>query len=199
MTDLLRAAGVLALLTLVLGVAYPLAITGVNQVAFGEQADGDPSLIARPFVVDTGRTDSDGTPITRPDPRYFQPRPSATGYSTTATFFANRGPNQASARSFYRGQVAAYLALERPTSPGLTVKDVPIDAVTTSASGVDPHISPDNAAIQARRVAAVRKLDPRRVARLVDGHTDGRALGVFGEPGVNVGELNAALDAEASA
>ncbi len=93
----------------------------------------------------------------------------------------------------------AYLKLEAPHSPGLAAADVPIDAVTQSASGVDPHISEANARIQARRVAAVRRLPLERVNQLIDDHTEGRFLGLFGEPGVNVLELNLSLDEEAPA
>ena len=135
-----------------------------------------------------------GNAITRPDPRYFQPRPSQSGYSASATYFSNRGPNQASARSFFGGQLAAYLALEKPYDPGLSAAQVPVDAVTTSGSGVDPHISQANARIQAHRVAAVRRIPLARISQLVDDHTAGRALGVLGEPGVNVTTLNLALD-----
>jgi potassium-transporting ATPase KdpC subunit len=130
----------------------------------------------------------------KPDPRYFQPRPSATGYSPSATFFSNRGPNQVEARNFYRAQLATYLKRERPYDQGLTAAAVPVDAVTTSASGVDPHISPANAAIQAHRVAAVRRMPLATVDQLIDAHTDDRSLGVLGEAGVNVLELNLALD-----
>jgi K+-transporting ATPase ATPase C chain len=151
-------------------------------------------LLAQPFVIDTGKKDKSGTEITRPNPRYFQPRPSQSGYSASATFFSNRGPNQASAKFFYRDQLAAYLGLERPYTPGLTAARVPVDAVTTSASGVDPQISEANARIQANRVARVRRLPLSRVLALVKANTDGRFLGVLGEPGVNVTELNLALD-----
>lgn len=181
--DLTTALIAILVMTVVLGLAYPLAMTGISQVAFGEKADGDPSLLAAP------RTNGK-----KPDRAYFQPRPSATGYSATATYFANRGPNQKSAKEFYDEQVAAYLALEGPTSPGLDAAGIPIDAVTASASGVDPHISPANAAIQARRVAAVRHLPAERVEQLIDDATDGRFLGIFGEPAVNVTTLNEALD-----
>jgi len=180
-------------LTAVLGVAYPLVITGISQVAFPGNANGSKiersgqvigsKLLAQPFM----RGNS-------PDPRYFQPRPSQTGYNPAATAFSNRGPNQASAKVFYEDRLKAYLARERPFNPGLTANQVPIDAVTTSASGVDPDVSQANARIQARRVAAVRHLPLARVMALVDKQTDGRFLGVFGEPGVNVTELNLALD-----
>jgi K+-transporting ATPase ATPase C chain len=195
--------------TVLLGLAYPLAITGVSQVAFNNKANGSQikrdgkvvgsRLIAQAFVVDTGKKDKDGNAITKPDPKYFQPRPSQDSYNPAATFFSNRGPNSAVGRFFYRDQLASYLALEKPYDPGLTTRDVPVDAVTTSASGVDPHISQANARIQALRIAAVRKLPLARVKTLISGNTDGRFLGFVGEPGVNVLELNLALDKEQAA
>lgn len=211
--DLISGLVAVVAFTLLLGVAYPLVITGVSQVAFGNKADG--SLIkddkgevtgsrligqdfVRPVLDAAGRPtqDADGEPVTEPDPRYFQGRPSATGYSANATFFSNRAPNSSSARFFYRDQLAAYIALNGPNTPGLTNARVPADAVTTSASGVDPHISEDNARIQANRVAAVRKIPVDRVNALIDDNTDGRFVGLLGEPGVNYSELNAALDSE---
>src|ERR1700754_2896153 len=185
--------------TIALGIVYPLVITGVSQVAFGKNADGNPDLIAKAWtkpVLDASgqpKKDADGNAVTEPDPRYFQPRPSQTDYNAKGTFFSNRGPNQASARFFYRDQLAAYLKLNGPYNPGLTNARVPADAVTTSGSGVDPHISVDNARIQARRVAAVRNLPLERVNRLVDDNTDGRFPGVLAEPGVNTTKLNEAL------
>jgi K+-transporting ATPase ATPase C chain len=202
--DLITSALAVVLFTVVFGLAYPLIVTGVSQVAFHDKANGSQikrdgkvigsRLLAQPFVIDTGKKDADGNAITRPNPRYFQPRPSATGYNPAGTFFSNRGPNQASARFFYRDQLAAYIALERPFTPGLTAAGVPVDAVTTSASGVDPHISKANARIQANRIGRVRGIPLDRVNRLVDDNTDGRFLGVLGEPGVNVTELDLALD-----
>jgi K+-transporting ATPase ATPase C chain len=207
--ELTTAAIAILVLTVVFGLAYPLAMTGVSQVAFPSKADGSQvkvdgkvvgsRLIGKAFVIDTGKKDSDGNPITRPDPRYFQPRPSQTGYSGTATFFSNRGPNSAVGQFFYRDQLKAYLALEGRFDRGLTAAKVPVDAVTTSASGVDPHISQANARIQAHRIASVRRLPVGRVDALIDDNTDGRFLGVIGEPGVNVLELNLALDKEAPA
>src|SRR5512133_1555710 len=207
--DLSTAAIAIRVLTVMLGVAYPLVITGVSQVAFPNKADGSQvkvdgkavgsRLIAKPFVIDTGTKDADGNPITRPDPRYFQPRPSQTDYSATASAFSNRGPNSAVGRFFFRDALDAYMALEGRYDPGLTRAKVPVDAVTTSASGVDPHISKANAAIQAHRIAAVRHLPLARVDQLIADSTDGRFLGVIGAPGVTVLELNLALDKEASA
>jgi potassium-transporting ATPase KdpC subunit len=203
--DLITSALAIVFLTVLLGIAYPLVVTGVSQVVWPNKADGSQikaggkvvgsKLLAQPFVIDTGKKDSDGNAITKPDPKYFQPRPSQTGYNPAATYFSNRGPNQSTARYFFRDQLAAYLALEQPYDAGLTAARVPVDAVTTSASGVDPHISQANARIQAHRVAAVRRLDPAQVSKLIDANTDGRFLGLLGEPGVNVTTLNLALDA----
>jgi K+-transporting ATPase ATPase C chain len=207
--ELGTAAIAIVVLTIFLGLAYPLVMTGIAQVAFPNKADGSQvevdgkavgsRLIAKAFVIDTGKKDSDGRPITRPDPKYFQPRPSQTDYSATGTFFSNRGPNSAVGRFFFRDALASYLDLERRYDPGLTASRVPVDAVTTSASGVDPHISKANAEIQAHRIASVRGIPLQRVDKLVDDNTDGRFLGVIGEPGVNVLELNLALDKEAPA
>ena len=211
--NLVTSALAVIVFTVLLGVAYPLAITGISQVAFPNRADGSPitvdgkvvgsKLLARAYqlpVLGTDgkpKKDADGNPVTQPDPRYFQPRPSQDGYNPNGTSFSNRGPNQASARYFYRDQLKAYLALESPYTPGLKNADVPADAVETSGSGVDPHISKANAAIQAHRIAAVRKLPLARVDSLIAANTDGRSLGLLGEPGVNVTELNLALDREA--
>ncbi|MDX6729272.1 MAG: potassium-transporting ATPase KdpC subunit [Baekduia sp.] len=208
--DLLRSATAVVAFTVLLGLAYPLVMTGIAQVALPGKANG--SLITRghrvtgsallgqawqkPVIDAAGRPvrSSDGKVVTEADPRYFQPRPSATGYSASVTFFANRGPNQSATRDLTRQHLAAYLGLEQPYDPGLTERQVPVDAATFSASGVDPDISQANAAIQAHRIAAVRHLPLTRVQQLVSGHTDGRGLGVFGEPGVNTTTLNHALD-----
>jgi K+-transporting ATPase ATPase C chain len=207
--ELTTAVLAILVLTIVLGLAYPLVVTGISQVAFPGKANGSQvkvagkvacsSLIAKAFVIDTGKKDSDGNPITRPDPKYFQPRPSQTDYSGSGTFFSNRGPNSAVGQFFYRDALQSYLDLERRYDPGLTAAKVPVDAVTTSGSGVDPQISTANADIQAHRIAAVRRLPLARVDALIKANTDGRFLGVIGEPGVNVLELNLALDKEANA
>ena len=116
-------------------------------------------------------------------------------YNAAGTTFANLGPtNPAAGQERAGGGAAAMLALERPYNPGLTIDDIPVDAVTTSGSGIDPEISPAYAALQSRRIAAVRKLPLATVQNLIHRHTDGRWLGFFGEPGVNVLELNLALD-----
>lgn len=192
--DLISSAIAVVLLTIVLGVAYPLLTTGVSQVLFPGKANGS-KLELNGKVVGSRLLAQDF----KRNPRYFQPRPSATGWNPSATFFANKGPNQKSTRDFHRRELTRYLALERPHNPALTAADVPVDAVTDSASGVDPQISEANARIQAVRVAAVRKLPLARVQALVARYTDGRFLGLFGEKGVNVTELNLALDREAPA
>src|SRR5262249_48322889 len=110
---------------------------------------------------------------------YFQGRPSATGYSGSVTYFGNGGPNSAEVRDEIREALAAYVKLNKPYDRSLTRAGVPVDAVTQSASGVDPHISQANARIQAHRVAAVRKLPLDEVEALISDHTDGRFLGVL--------------------
>jgi K+-transporting ATPase ATPase C chain len=177
--NLISSAIAVLVFTVLLGVAYPLAMTGIAQVAWPKKASGDMALIAKD---------------TKGNPRYFAPRPSQDDYNPNATFFSNRGPNQASAKFFYRDQLKAYLKLNGPYNPGLTNAKVPADAVETSGSGVDPHISKANAEIQARRIAAVRRLPLSQVQALIKTNTDGRSLGFLGEPGVNTTTLNQALD-----
>ncbi len=190
--DLTSSALAVLVLTLLLGVVYPLVTTGVSQVLWPNKADG--SQIER-----DGKTI--GSRLIGQDftgkPRYFQSRPSATDYSADVTYFNNLGPNSRELRDLFADNLAAYLTRERRYSPGLTADDVPADAVQTAGSGVDPHISTENARIQARRVAALRTIDLDRVLEVVDANTDGRGLGLFGEPGVNVLDLNLAIDAEA--
>jgi K+-transporting ATPase ATPase C chain len=203
----------IVVMTVFLGLVYPLAITGISQVLFSGQANGSKltvdgkvvgsSLIGQSFsepeIGKNGKPvlDEEGEEVLVPDRSYFQPRPSATGYSGNVTFFGNAAPNGVEAREEVREYLAAYVALEKPYDRGLSKDQVPVDAVTQSASGVDPHISEANARIQAHRIAAVRKLALSKVEDLISAHTDGRSLGLLGEPGVNVLELNIALDKEA--
>jgi K+-transporting ATPase ATPase C chain len=191
--DLLRSALAIAGFTLVLGLAYPLVMTGLAQVAFPSKADGSLIKAAGGKVVGSTLLARD----VKDSPKDFHPRPSATGYSASVTSFANRGPNQRATMILTRQHIDAYIKAEKPYNPGLTPGRVPIDAATFSASGVDPHISKANAAIQARRVAATRHLPLARVRSLIAENTDGRGLGVFGEPGVNTTTLNLALGQEA--
>lgn len=179
-------------MTLVLGLAYPLAITGISQLAFNGPANGSKvsydgkvvgsHLIGQEFK---GR-------------QWFHSRPSATGYSGNVTYFGNAGPNSVEAREEYREELKSYVDENKPYDHSLTREEVPVDAVTQSASGVDPDISEANALIQAQRVAAVHHLPVATVEELISQNTDNRSLGVLGEPGVNVLELNIAIEEEAS-
>lgn len=189
--DLTNSVLAILVFTVLLGLAYPLATTGIAQVLWPNKADG--STIERDGKVVGSRLigqDFKGRP------RYFQTRPSVTDYNPAATFFNNLGPNSKELEDMFVENLDAYLKRERPYDSGLSKADVPPDAVQTTASGVDPHISTENAEIQAHRVAEVRGLRLERVMELIDDNTDGRGLGVLGEPGVNVLELNLALDAE---
>ena len=167
-------------ITLVFGLAYPLVMTGAAQVLFPDKADGDPTLIAKDYSKDAG---------------LFQSRPSVTGYAADATFFNNQGPNQKDLADQLKGYMNDYLKRERPFTPGLKPADVPSDAVTTSASGVDPQISFDNARIQANRVAQESGLDLEQVLGLVDDATSRPLFGLGGPKSVNVVKLNDALEA----
>ena len=175
-------------MTLVLGLLYPLLVTGISQALFPGAADGskvsfDGRIVGSRLIGQEFKGKA-----------FFHSRPSATGYSGDATFFANVGPNSKEGREEVRENLAAYLRLNKPFDRGLTKADVPVDAVTNSASGVDPQISEADARIQAHRVAAVRGLPLDEVEALIDGSVEGRGVGVFGEPGVNVLELNIALE-----
>jgi K+-transporting ATPase ATPase C chain len=192
MRTLGRSVIAVGVLTLVLGFAYPLVFTGVAQLAFADKANG--SLVVRGGSIVGSKLAAQAFA----KPQYFHPRPSATSpaYDAGATSFANLGPTSPDLARAIRQRVRATLKLERPYDRGLTAGDIPVDAVTTSGSGIDPDISPAYAHLQTARVATVRGLSERRVAALVSKYTDGRFLGIFGEPGVNVLELNLALDRE---
>jgi potassium-transporting ATPase KdpC subunit len=190
--DLITATIAILFLTVVLGIVYPLVVTAVSQVLLSNAANGS-KIEVDGKVVGSKLIGQDF----RGRPGYFQSRPSATEYSADVTYFNNLGPNNKELSEFFEEELDTYLRRERRYDPGLTAADVPVDAVTTSASGVDPHISEANARIQAHRIAAVRGLPLRQVLGLIDDHTDGRFLGVFGEAGVNVLQLNLSLDEEA--
>src|SRR5664279_196342 len=209
--DIIRSARGILALTLVCGIIYPLVVTGVSQVAFPGNANGQKvyvrgtlvgsESIGQQFtdqVVKNGKpqVDKNGKPVTTPDPRYFQTRPSATVPADNAagTAFSNAGPNNIATEQAVAANMQSYLSLEKPYDPGLTKAQIPVDAADTSASGIDPDISPANAEIQAHRVSAVRHLQLSRVMSLVSTYTHGRGLGFSGEPGVNVLELNLALN-----
>ncbi|GEL99329.1 potassium-transporting ATPase subunit KdpC [Cellulomonas terrae] len=182
---------VLLVLTLVLGFAYPLAVTGVAQVAFPWQADG--SLVSATGERVTSRDDAVGSLLVGQafdGPQWFHPRPSAAGdgYDTLASAGSNLGPQNEDLLVAVEERRAA-VAEEEAVDPA----DVPVDALTASASGLDPDISPAYARLQVARVARERGLSADEVRALVDDATVGRDLGVLGEPRVNVLRLNLAL------
>jgi len=179
----------MAVVTIVLmGLVYPLVVWGIGAVLFPKQAAGSlltnssgtvigSSLIAQSFTAD----------------KYFHPRPSAAGagYDAMSSSASNLGPTSKALIDLVKARVAT----ETLENPGLTAGNVPVDMVTASGSGLDPDISPDNAAAQVARVAKARGLSVDAVKQLVAQHTRGRDLGFLGEPRVNVLGLNLALDA----
>jgi len=199
----------LLVLTIILGLAYPLAMTGLAQVAFGGNADGSlitregktvgSDLIGQAFtrpVMENGqpKKDADGNSVVEANPAYFQSRPSAAGdgYDPLSSSASNRGPENEDLIAAINERRATAAKLD-----GVDPQQVAPDALMASGSGLDPHISPAYAAQQVARVARERGLDVARVRALVDQHTQGRTLGFLGEPRVNVLELNLALGAAA--
>jgi K+-transporting ATPase ATPase C chain len=176
-------------LTLVLGIAYPLVVTGVSQAAFSRRANGSFVKNAAGRVVGSSLIGQRFT-----NPQYFHPRPSAAGngYDALASGASNLGPSNP---KLLDDQVRPRIADYRRENLLPSDARVPVDAVTASASGLDPHISVANARIQARRVAGARDLTLAQVLRLVANHTQSRQWGVLGEKTVNVLTLNLALDA----
>lgn len=173
-------------MTVLTGVIYPLVVTGIAQAVFPAQANGSlvfhdgkavgSSLIGQPFG----------------DPKYFWTRPSATGpfaYNAAASSGSNQGPIEPALHAAVKGRIDAL----RAADPG-NDKPVPVDLVTASGSGLDPHISPAAAEYQLTRVAKTRGLDEQKVREIVRSHTAPRTFGLLGEPRVNVLELNLALD-----
>ena len=202
---------------ILLGLAYPLFITGVSQVAFPGNANGQKIYVNGKLVGSKIIGQNFGTPVlekngkpkevkgaivTEVDPRYFQGRPSATeggADNAAASTFSNKGPNSVKTEEADAENIKSYLELntapnKQQYDPGLTAAKIPVDAINTSASGLDPEISKANAAIQAYRVAAVRHISLATVNHLISNYTSGRGLGFSGEEGVNVLELNLALD-----
>jgi potassium-transporting ATPase KdpC subunit len=190
MRDLKTSVIAVVVLTIVFGLAWPAIMTGFAQVAFNHEANG--SLIK----VNGKVVGSELAAQSFTKPQYFHERPSATApaYNAGATTFDNLGPTNSDLAKAIKQNAQAILKLEGPYNPGLKIGDVPVDAVTTSASGIDPDISPAYAQLQVRRVAAVRHMTLSAVQKLISANTDDRSLGFFGEPGVNVLKLNVALD-----
>jgi K+-transporting ATPase ATPase C chain len=185
--QLLVGLGMLAVLTVLTGVAYPLAVTGIARLAFAGAADGS-------LVVEDGHAVGSawiGQPFTQPG--YFHPRPSAAGdgYDASASSGSNLGPTSEALLATVAGRVEAYRRENRLGDDA----SVPVDAVTASGSGLDPHISVANAELQAARVARARGMPVDDVMDLIADNTSGPMLGFLGEPAVNVLILNLALDA----
>lgn len=180
-------------LTVLLGFVYPLVVTGISQLSMSKRANGslvkENGKIVGSSLIGQNFTDHDGNPL----PQYFQPRPSAAGtdgYDATSSAGTNLGPSNPDLLDAVSKRVAAYRTLN-----GLAAGvKVPVDAVTSSASGLDPQITVANARFQAARVARARSLSVARVTDEIAAHTQGRQLGVLGEQTVNVLELNLALD-----
>jgi K+-transporting ATPase ATPase C chain len=209
--DIVTSAIGIIVLTILLGLAYPLLVTGVGQVAFPGNANGQQVHVAGKLVgskiigqafadpkMKNGKVvEEKGAIVTEPDPRYFQTRPSATeggADNAAASTFSNLGPNSKATEEAIAEHIKGYLELEGPYNPGLSAAQVPVDAANSSASGLDPEISQANALIQAHRVAAVRHLSLVAVDGLISKYTSDRGIGFSGEPGVNVLELNLAID-----
>ena len=196
----------IVVLTLVCGILYPLVVTGIGQLAFPGNANGqqvfvDGKLVGSKIIgqyFGSIKFNKSGVAVSyTPDPRYFQTRPSGTSPQDNgeATSFANYGPNSTITEKAIASNIQGYIALNGKYYPGgLTAAKVPVDAADTSASGVDPDISVRNADIQAYRIAAVRHLSLAKVHGLISQYTAGRGLGFSGEPAVNVLELNLALN-----
>jgi potassium-transporting ATPase KdpC subunit len=203
--------------TLLLGIVYPLLVTGLGQGLFPGNANGQKVYVRGKLVGSRIIGQNFGTPVlgkngkpkevkgaivTEADPRYFQSRPSATeggSDNAAASAFSNKGPNSVKTKEADEENIKGYLELNKPYDASLTAATIPVDAVNTSASGIDPEISQANARVQAYRVAAVRHVALSFVDGLISKYTDARGLGFSGEPGVNVLALNLALDRSSGA
>lgn len=182
-TQIRPALVILALLTIITGVIYPLVVTGVAQVLFPNQSNGS-------LLITNGKTvGSELIGQQFDDPKYFWGRPSAANYDASASSGSNYGPTNPKLMEAVQARIDALKAAD----PDNTIP-IPVDLVTASASGLDPHISVAAALYQVHRVASVRGLSEAEVQILVEKYTEGRQFGILGEPRVNVLMLNLALD-----
>jgi len=190
----------IVVLTVLLGVIYPLAMTGAAQALFHSNANGSviqvggkdvaSDLIGQAYTKQTMKdgkpeVDADGKPVMEADPMWFQTRPSAVDYDAMGSAASQYGPNSADLLAAIEERRKTVAALEQ-----VDPSQVPADALTASGSGLDPHISPAYAALQVNRIARERGLDVAKVRELVEANTKGRTLGFLGEPTVNVVTLN---------
>ena len=191
---LLASVAAIVVSTVVLGFAYPALMTGVAQLTMSHQANG--SLVSRGGKVIGSSLAAQSFSF----PGYFHERPSATApaYNPAFTTFSNLGPTNPALAQLVKQNAAAILKLEGPYNTGLTIHQIPVDAVVPSGSGIDPEISIAYANLQARRVAQVRHLPLATVQQLIKQHTEERTFAFLGEPGVNVLELNLAVDRQVS-
>ncbi|GAB2692448.1 K(+)-transporting ATPase subunit C [Kitasatospora kifunensis] len=189
----------LLVLTVILGIAYPLLVTGISQVAFSQKANGSivkdaggkeigSSLLGQNYNLPK-KDPNDPKEVAQPDPKFFQPRPSAAGYDPHGSAATNLGPNSDTLLKSVNDARAAIAAFD-----GVDPASVPADAVTSSGSGLDPDISVAYANEQVDRVAKARNVSVDAVKALVSKYTDGRSLGFLGNPGVNVVLLNNAVN-----
>ncbi|MEV0530999.1 potassium-transporting ATPase subunit KdpC [Kitasatospora sp. NPDC050463] len=193
----LTALRMLLVMTVVLGVAYPLLVTGIGQIAFADKANGSivesdgkeigSSLLGQNYNLPQQNPDDPDEEV-KPDPKFFQPRSSAGSYDPKASGASNLGPNDEKLTQTIQDRRARVAAFD-----GVDPASVPVDAVTASGSGLDPHISVAYAKEQVGRVAKARGLSTDTLNRLIDKYTDGRALGFLGQDGVNVVLLNKAI------
>ncbi len=203
----------LLVLTVICGVIYPLAVTGIAQALFNDKANGSEikdksgqvvgsSLIGQTYNLPKNDP-NDAEEAAKPDLKWFQPRPSNglgsnsvnTQYALILSGATNKAADNPDLVKLVEDAKAAVIADNSTTSYQVKPQDVPADAVTSSGSGLDPNISPAYAELQVHRVAEQNKLDVKQVEKLVEQHTQGRTLGFMGEPRVNVLELNIALKA----
>ncbi|MEV4613205.1 potassium-transporting ATPase subunit KdpC [Kitasatospora sp. NPDC049258] len=187
----------LLVMTVILGIAYPLLVTGISQVAFSDKANGSivssqgkeigSSLIGQNYNLPKQNPD-DPDEAAVPDPQWFQPRPSAYNYDPKSSGASNLGPNSEDLLKNVEDRRAAVAAFD-----GVDPATVPVDALTASGSGLDPHISVAYAKEQVARVAKARNLPADTLEKLIDTYTEGRSLGFLGQDGVNVVLLNKAI------